>query len=729
MKRKTFISTVGAAFAGTMTPPVIHSLRASIPPAGAKNPEAPLPPSWLRGVTRAAYVMLNDSNTDEQWPDRVIDDLAAAGVQLLFTHNHWGRGYYQTGQAADAATRRVADLCHEHGMRFLAYYYIMHEPKELADAHPDWCGVNSKGSKTHNFCTNTAYRDLVRQRIVDLVRKMNVDGIFFDMFHARADECFCADCSAKFRRITGREPPTVENFDDALWREWVEFRYRSVEEAMLDFNLSIKAVKPDAALIVNTFNAWIYHHALKFRNSIRVVENVDGILEETGWYDSVDPSFMAFPVLHNFMSWHLAGLAREKTAFMWSRPVIAGLPIGYTEASARQMCMLTNGSVPTLQVPGRDTMARYMADMAVREPYVRGSRPLRWCGLLVSERTEMWYGRHEPQEMYIKGIYGAFQILMERHLPVVLVTDRDLERGNLDGLKVLLAPNAAALSEKECANLRRFVGDGGGLVASYETGMYDEWGQPLKDFRAGDLLNARKIGAFDNRNEKYWKSIGAHWIVPASHPFVTGDVKAALARREVNAPPESTRATLPFVGRLLKVKALHGQPDGLSMRTAGDPSVAEGEGRYPGLVENTFGKGRVMYFPADLTWSYFRFGAAHLASMLEQAIRAAAGEGPPVEVDAPSIVQAATFTQDRRIIVHLLNDISSLGRSQNTAGESLRERAELIPIHDISVTFRDRRLQRFTLVPDRTNLQSEQGSGGTVVKMPALKMHAMVVAE
>ena len=111
-------------------------------------------------------------------------------------------------------------------------------------------------------------------------------------------------------------------------------------------------------------------------------------------------------------------------------------------------------------------MQRYMADLAARETYVRGSRPLRWCGLLVSEKTEMWYGRHEPQERYIKGIYGAYQAMLERHLPVVLVTDRDLERGDLAGLSVIIAPNAAALSERECENLRAFVHAGGGLVAS-----------------------------------------------------------------------------------------------------------------------------------------------------------------------------------------------------------------------------------------------------------------------
>jgi hypothetical protein len=707
---------------------------------------APPPPKWLGEVTRVAYTDLGNARFAGDWPDKVIADAAAAGVQMFFSRVHNGSDWEGLAWKSDFGpmepkmggrdcTRELVELCHKHRIRYLAYYWAQREHASVAEAHPDWCGVSARGKLTRYFCINTPYRQLVRNRIVELVAKVGVDGIFFDMFHARPDECYCACCKAQFKQLTGHDAPTVENFENPVWRQWVEFRYRSIEDAMLEFNRAIKAANPEAALVVNTWNAWVYQHALKARNSIRVIENVDGILEETGWYDTVDPSFCAFPTLYNFMSWHLAGLAKEKPAFMWARGAVARLPIGYTESLTRQMVMLANGSVPAQSVPGREVMKRYMADLAEREKFVRGSRPLRWCGLLVSEKTEMWYGRNEPQERYIKGIYGAYQLLLERHLPVVLVTDRDLERGDLPGLAVLVAPNAAALSEKECENLRKFVRGGGGLVATYETAMYDEEGQPLADFRLGDLLNAHKVGEFDARAIRVgWDPLKIHyanWYVPAKHRWATGAVRVAMERSGVSDPTGTVHTSLQLVGRLLAVEPVQGKRSDLRVSTShySEQLKSVVSTNHPGVVENKFGAGKVLYFPADLTWSYFRLGDPHVGGLLEQAIREAAGQPPPVEVAAPSIVQATPFVQGRRVVVHLLNDISSLGRSQNVKGESLRERTEVIPIHDIAVTFRDPRLKRFTLVPGGAALPAEQTPEGTRVRLPPLPIHAMVVAE
>ncbi len=707
---------------------------------------APPPPKWLGEITRVAYTDLGNARFGGEWPEKVIADAAAAGVQLFFSRVHsgdeWeGLGWKSEFGPADPrmdgrdGTREVVELCHKNHIRYLAYYWAQREAKSVAEEHPDWCGVSSHGKPSRYFCINTPYRQLVRDRIVELVKKEGVDGIFFDMFHARADECYCASCKAKFKQLTGHDAPTKENFEDPVWRKWVEFRYRSIEDAMLDFNRAIKAANPEAALVVNTWNAWVYNDELVRRNSIREIECVDGVLEESGWYDMVDPAFSSFPMLYNFMSWHLAGLAKEKPAFMWARAAIVRMPIGHTESLTRQMVMLANGSVPAQSVPGRDVMQRYMADLAARETYVRGSRPLRWCGLLVSEKTEMWYGRHEPQERYIKGIYGAYQAMLERHLPVVLVTDRDLERGDLAGLSVIIAPNAAALSERECENLRAFVHAGGGLVASYETAMYDEEGQPLPDFRLGDLFNAHKAGDFDARAIRVgWDPIKTHyanWWISKTNRWATGDVRVAMERRGVTDPLTAVRNSLPLTARLLKVQPAKGRDNTMHLATAHyneQLKKLENE-NFPALVENQFGAGKVFYFPADLTWAYYRLGDQYLASLLEQAVREAARQPLPVEVSAPRIVQATPFIQGNRLVVHLLNDISSLGRSQNVKGESLRERVEVIPIHDIKVTFREPRWRRFTLVPGGTELKGETTPQGKVVTVPPLKIHAMVVAE
>jgi hypothetical protein len=76
-----------------------------------------------------------------------------------------------------------------------------------------------------------------------------------------------------------------------------------------------------------------------------------------------------------------------------------------------------------------------------------------------------------------------------------------------------------------------------------------------------------------------------------------------------------------------------------------------------------------------------------------------------------------------------LNDISSLGRSQNVAGQSLYERREVIPIHGITLTFRDPGLHRLFLMPGHKPLTPVATPQGLTVTLPPLEIHAMVVGE
>ncbi|MBI5818603.1 MAG: beta-galactosidase trimerization domain-containing protein [Verrucomicrobia bacterium] len=714
--------------------------------------ETPPTPKWFYDITRVAYTDLPNIQTLGDWPEKLIEDCAKAGVQLFISRAHSGEHWNELGWKSAVGkpdpkmgdrdrTREVVALCRKHGIRYIPYYWAQREPASVAEAHPDWRCVNSKGKPTSYLCMNTPYRDLVRNRIVELVKEVGVDGIFFDMFHARSDECYCAACKAKFSKETGQEPPLKEDFDSVLWQQWTNFKYRSIESAMLEFNRAIKAANPEAALLVNSWNAWVYRQPDRtthnIRNSIRVAEVVDGMLEETGWYDTVDPSFFAFPALHNFMSWHLGGLCKDKRAFMWSSPsYMRTQPVGYTEAAIRVLAMMANGSVPAQSVPGRDVMARYMADIAARDECFRNDRLHPWCGLVVSEKTELWYGRNDPKNRYVKGIYGAFQTMMERHLPVSLVTDRDLERGKLDGCKVLFMPNCAAMSDAEMETVRRFVRNGGGLVATYETSLYDEHAKPRDTFGLADVLNAKKTGAFDcQRVVISWDvkhQHGAHLHLAPQHRWASDPViRETLMRHSATQPLTNISYGLPLNSRMLLVEPVKGGASPMRIATAtADKKTGEVKRtNTPAIIESTYGKGKVIYLPDDISTSFFRFGHEHWARMMELALRETASAPPPVEVTAPRLVQAMTHTQGNRLVVHLLNDVSSLGRSQNVAGESLYERREVIPIHDITLTFRDRSLRRFQFIPGNTELKAAQTKDGWLVTVPRLNMHGMVVAE
>jgi hypothetical protein len=93
-------------------------------------------------------------------------------------------------------------------------------------------------------------------------------------------------------------------------------------------------------------------------------ENVDGLLEETGWYTS---SILILRFPRPFSEWMLARSAATR-ARCWGRLFRVGL--GYDAAAGSATRVMT--MMPTCRarafVPGRYTMKAYMAEIAAREP-------------------------------------------------------------------------------------------------------------------------------------------------------------------------------------------------------------------------------------------------------------------------------------------------------------------------------------------------------------------------
>jgi len=67
------------------------------------------------------------------------------------------------------------------------------------------------------------------------------------------------------------------------------------------------------------------------------------------------------------------------------------------------------------------------------------------------------------------------QALIQARVPFHLVYDEHLEHLSPSLCKVLILPDSECLSDAQLAAIRRFVEAGGGLIATEQAGLYDEW--------------------------------------------------------------------------------------------------------------------------------------------------------------------------------------------------------------------------------------------------------------
>ena len=86
----------------------------------------------------------------------------------------------------------------------------------------------------------------------------------------------------------------------------------------------------------------------------------------------------------------------------------------------------------------------------------------------------------------------AEQSLIESHVPFELVFDRDL--ADLSRYNVLVLPNSTCLSDAQLAAIRRFVRQGGGLVAIGQAGLYDQWRRARTTPGLAGLVDGQPLG-------------------------------------------------------------------------------------------------------------------------------------------------------------------------------------------------------------------------------------------
>ncbi len=121
------------------------------------------------------------------------------------------------------------------------------------------------------------------------------------------------------------------------------------------------------------------------------------------------------------------------------------------------------------------------------EHYLRHETPLARVALVYSQQTAWFYGGSRAQAKVEDHTLGWYQALIEARAQFEMVHDQLLDAGHISQFKTLILPNIAALSDAQCGQLRAFVKNGGSLIATYETSLYDEWGVRRKDFGLADL--------------------------------------------------------------------------------------------------------------------------------------------------------------------------------------------------------------------------------------------------
>jgi len=223
-------------------------------------------PEWHKDI----FSKFNTRDLIEKYQKYPID------LMLIYAKDHYGHSYYNTkvghkhkNLGERDLLREFTDLAVEKGLPVGIYYtinfqvnvadesfyargpegnYILHEIGGVR-RWPYIC-YNSKG-----------YLDHCLAQLDELVGNYPMDAIWLDMLNYPFYEigCYCNSCRKAFKEQYGHDNLPKKPSWDKVWRDFLDFRYRSNYRFAKALRDAIKKKKPNVAVIFNYHGAPNYN--------------------------------------------------------------------------------------------------------------------------------------------------------------------------------------------------------------------------------------------------------------------------------------------------------------------------------------------------------------------------------------------------------------------------------------------------------------------------------------
>ncbi|HRI79687.1 MAG TPA: beta-galactosidase trimerization domain-containing protein, partial [Cyclobacteriaceae bacterium] len=527
--------------------------------------------------------------------------------------------------------------------------------QEVLEAHPDWIAVAADGKPRRHWanpelwvtCALGPFNfDFMTRVNHEIMERFMPDAIFSNRWSGHGI-CYCEHCVKNFKDFSGMElPRTGDNAlstamatlgqNDAVSRQYRLWRTNRLKELWFLWDAEIRKQKPTSRFLPNGFP-----------DKVTAGQHSDLFYADQQARSGVIPP------------WSNGKHAKEMRATMGMKPQIGIFSVGVEEQYRWKDSVQSNAEIKVWVAEGlanglrpcfvkfggyifdkrwMDTVAGIYNKCYQHEKYLKNTAPMVRVGMVYSEQTTNNYGGKPWQKNQQDHAYGIYHALIEDRTPFEMVNEQLLDADQLKPYKLLILPNVAALSEKQCDQLKKFVESGGSLVATYETSLYDEEGKQRQDFGLKDLFGVSfKQGAEGPLQNSYLR-LKAEAATGKFHP-VLKDLEDAY--RIINSTYRvKVKATTSFPTPVTQVPSY---PD-LPME---DVFPRSGDTDMPELFLREVGKGRVAYFAGDIDRAFWQIQSNDHGKLLRNTIRWALNEDPIVTVKGPGVIDVTMWRQEK----------------------------------------------------------------------------------
>ena len=561
---------------------------------------------------------------------RRLDDLQADGVNTVFISGmHSRHTFPRSLERGVERVRQVTAAAHARGMKVVDHHdatllwqenvgfrLAAERLPELVRALPDMMPAPA-------FCImNPVFTRTYRDYLLQLVRA-GVDGLQYDEIYFFPYFCGCGHCRRAFHEDTGwwlplnELDPCMNNNRSPLWKAYLEWRKVKLADWNVEFRREAAAINPDLVLCKYTT-----HHG--FSSSTGSLLKGSDLIECHRAVNYFGTEVMPRNCLLNARPLvpyrKMFNLLRETSHLpIWAFLYGSDHDAKYFGWAACNLAA-QRGFINAKPGPGQANFVAFGANPDNMD--IAAARPTAQVALLFSQHSRDW---NQHISVHTEAL-GIAQTLEELHIPYRVLGDHLLTAERLKPFKALVVGAAGCLPDEAIAEIVRFAENGGTVLLTSVSGLWDELGNPR-----------------------------ARW---AFEPYFGFQIQPMHPRRDGLAKIGAVKPRRP-------VAWCRPQGKGAKAASALTGSLADGRS-WPLVFEAKCGKGRLVYQACALGAALFmeeqdvgkpwKFALDEpLAQLCRDRLAGLLQDAVPWRVEAPPRVFTELYRQGDAFVAHFLN--------------------------------------------------------------------------
>ena len=431
--------------------------------------------------------------------DEYVNGLKDAGIQAAMVKGrpHTGLAYYPTkigrmhkGLNGFDFFGSMIQKCHENGIAVEAYFTQIFD-NWAYEEHPDWRVITPEGRNMReyrglpNFKTgrygivcpnNKDYRAYVKACLTEMNTLYDFEGMFLDMTFW-PEICLCPSCRKKFKEKTGKEIPTVIDWENQDWKEYAYIREEWIAEYAAFATECVKTLKPQVTIehqMSMVTSSWISGSSELLTNAVDYSggDYYGGFLQQTfinKFYKNVSPN-LPFVYHTSRCDPELLFHTTTKTEEELLLHVVTALV--HNGAFLLVDAINPDGSCEPEIYHG--LMKRIYQKTRQFEPFINGN---------LYHDASIWFATHakyDPFEngmdikdknfspqYYMEAPIGAAGVLRQNNISFEVIGSKNISN---DKAKVMILSHVANIREEEMNELEDYLAKGGNLFISGPVG-------------------------------------------------------------------------------------------------------------------------------------------------------------------------------------------------------------------------------------------------------------------